>query len=149
MASRFQTVIRRLIEQNNWEPGEINEKEAQVDVVLDEEGGTYTVYITLDEDNLVEFVVESTARFAGEGNISHPLSTLLLRRNTELVIGYWTLVEDDEQLVYALMDLEDLDVLDQEGGVYFSGIISDMIGEVVDFDQLLSNGDWDSTALSE
>lgn len=135
MPSKFRSVIKRLIEQNNLKPAALDDEQAEIHIDLEDGGGSFTVFLTLDEDNLVEFAVPSEAIFDNEDELPHTTSTTLLKRNTQLAIGYWTLVEDDG-VAFTLMDLEDLDVLDEEGGEYFSGIISDMIGEVAEFNEL-------------
>ena len=98
--SKFEKLINDIAENLEWEI-EWENGMASIDFEA-ESGNVLTLYITENEGS-IQFDVTSEAGFDSEENISHEISTLLLKRNVLLDVGAWAIEQWGEEWYFAVM----------------------------------------------
>ncbi|HPH94595.1 MAG TPA: hypothetical protein PKW33_10200 [Anaerolineaceae bacterium] len=133
--SKFQEIVETIAEDNEWSINEIDEAQAVIDFET-ESGSTQTLYISLMEDEMVEFDIPSAAIFESEDDIAHEASSLLLKRNANRNYGYWALEEIEEKWCFSFMFMTDLEVLEASESEAIGQIVDIMVDECGQFDQI-------------
>jgi hypothetical protein len=123
----FEEIIETFGSEVGWEFDEIDETHAVVSFEMDS-GRTEVLYIT-NNDDLVEFDIPTIARFVSEQEIPGDFSTLLLKRNSMLNYGLWTVEEIDGDFYFSLMYNEELKMLRTRTADEFAAIVDILLHE--------------------
>ncbi len=131
--AKFKDVITHFSDTLGWGVEEILDDCATFNL-SSESGNEQTLFVTLNEE-VIEFDIPSAAVYNSEDEISHELSTDLLKRNAELPVGAWVLEQIDDQWCYSIMwntSLDELEGMDEET---LSEVVNTLVEECDEFDQ--------------
>jgi len=128
----FANTIKKYCAANGWKIADLNDKRAILRFSMSS-GREQTLYIIRYESTL-EFSVPSMATFDSEDDIPHFLSTLLLKRNSELKIGFWCIEKIDRKHVYSCMHNAEMQLIDSS---YFGKVVMALVKECDDFEGVL------------
>jgi len=128
-AAAFKSTIRKYCDQYGWAIEEINDGLAKIKFEMDS-GRTQTLFI-IRYDTTLEFSVDSVQSFQSEDEVSHRLSTLLLKKNAEKKVGFWCLEEIDGELAFSIMHNQEISLLNAE---YFGVIVRILVRECDEFE---------------
>ncbi len=134
----FHDLIQEIASDCDWntEAGEIGAESAMFTFTA-ESGSEQTLFLTLKGDK-VELDIPSGAIFESEGDISHDVPKMLLKRNAGLDTAAWVLEEIDGQWCFSLMKKMGLDELEDIDKDEFGEIVSRMVEECDEFDRTWS-----------
>ena len=139
--SKFKALVERMAEENSWTVQELSDEDAVVEYQL-QESGLYSIYLSIDEDEVVEIAVPSEAVFANEDEIPHEASTMLLKRNLQTSAGFWVLDQFDDELCYTLIHVELLETLEDTDREELAELISALVEECDEFNGLWEEEDY-------
>lgn len=89
--ANFQNTIQRYCAQQRWRVADISDGNALLRFTM-ESGRDQSVFI-FKYDTTLEFSVPSALSFDTMDEVPHYISTLLLKRNSDKKIGFWSLME--------------------------------------------------------
>jgi hypothetical protein len=133
----FKGAMSEYAEEIGWEISELNQDSAVLEFET-ESGLVHTLYLTL-KGNMLVFSVPAALLIESEADIPDDVSTLLLKRNADLEIGFWALEESEEGWTFMLYHEQQLPNQDFEidlDAVTFRGIVEAMIVECDELDRL-------------
>jgi len=139
--SRFTALVGRMAEDNGWIVSELSEEEAVLEYKL-EGDKVCSLYLSMDEDEVVEIAVPSEAVFASEDEIPHEASTALLKRNLQTSAGFWVLDQYEDELSYTLVHVELLETLEESDREELAELISALVEECEEFNGLWEEEDY-------
>ena len=130
----FASTIRRYASDHRWTLADVNDRRAVLKFEM-KSGRTQTLYI-IRYDTTLEFSVPSMAAFDSEDQIPHIISTLLLKRSSQLRIGFWCIEEIAKKQVYSYMHNAELQLIDSD---YFGSVVRVLVTECDELEQLLED----------
>jgi hypothetical protein len=132
---KFKDIITDFAETLEWDTSAIEKDSAEFEFET-ESGSTHTMWATLNEDGVVEFDIPSIAEFENEEDIPDEVSTLLMKRNADLIVGGWALEEWDEAWYFSLLWTINLAELENMTHEDFQKHIFMMVEEVDEFETI-------------
>lgn len=132
--ARFQSTIQSYCDQNGWIIADINDRRAILRFNM-ESGRSQSLFI-IRYDSTLEFSVPSMAAFPDENAVPHYFSTLLLKRNCEMKIGFWCIEEIGGQHVFSHMHNAEIRLMDSS---YFASVVRALLTECDDFETIFED----------
>jgi hypothetical protein len=86
--SPFKTQVQDYCTKAGWKVSEIDNDHAVVKFDMPS-GRTQSCLITKNNDENISFLVVSMFKFDSEDKVPHVLSTILMKRNTAIMVGKW------------------------------------------------------------
>mgnify|MGYP000294835141 CR=1 FL=1 len=130
----FEEIIETYGSNVGWEFDEIDSTHAVVSFEM-ESDRTLVLYIT-NHDDLVEFDIPTDAKFMEESEIPGDFSIQLLKRNSLLNYGLWTVEEIEGDFYYSLMYNEELKILRTRTAEEFAAIVDILLHECDEVESL-------------
>lgn len=106
----FAPTIQRYCAEHGWDIDQLTDELAVLKFEADT-GNVQTVAIFPVKDTL-EFVAHSDLGFDSDDDIPHRLSTLLLRKNSGLLLGSWSIEDIHSKSVFSLTYDEEMRLMD-------------------------------------
>jgi hypothetical protein len=129
----FKNIMTDFAETLEWDTSSIDKDYAEFEFET-EDGATHTLWVTLLDDDVVEFDIPSAAVFERERDIPDTVATLLLKRNADLIVGAWAAEEYEEEWYLSLLWNVNLAELETMAHGDFEKHIFAMVEEVDEFD---------------
>lgn len=98
--------------------------------------GSSVVVIVGNGGEIVQFLVQSSQEFKKDEKLPDNVSTLLLKRNSEQLFGFWFIEEVEDVNVYSIKHIAQMRFLDQ---TLFLDVICNLINESLDFERVVKN----------
>jgi hypothetical protein len=128
----FSNTIKKYCSANGWKIAELNNERAILRFSMNS-GRNQSLFIIRYESTL-EFSVPSIAVFDSEESIPHYLSTILLKRSSQVKIGFWCIEEIGGKQVYSYMHNAELQLIDSN---YFARVVRALITECDNLEGIL------------
>ena len=130
LGEKFQNIMQQFATENQWKLTDLTDRRAILRFGMPS-GRTQMLYV-IRYGTVLEFSVLSIAKYDAEDQIPHALSSLLMRRNAQRMIGFWCIEELRGQYVYSCMYNAEMDSLDS---AYFGRIAVALAGECDEFEE--------------
>jgi len=127
----FENTIKKYCAANDWRIAELDNKHAVLRFSMSS-GRTQILYIIRFESTL-EFSVPSMAVFDSEDDIPHFISTLLLKRSSEIKVGFWCIETIRGKCLYSCMHNAEMQLIDSG---YFARVVRALINECDNFEDI-------------
>ncbi len=108
--STFEAAIRRYCEEYGWEIDQFTNDIAVLN--FESDSGTVQTVAIFPLKDMVSFVAHSDLGFDSDDDIPHRLSTHLLRSNSGLLLGSWSIDDIHSKSVFALKHDDEMRVMD-------------------------------------
>lgn len=131
-AANFRTTIRNYCNQIGWKIAEIDDKHATLLFDMNS-GRTQKLYI-IRYGEVLEFSVPSLLQADDDDEIPHPLSTLLLKRNAQMSIGFWAIEEINQKFTFSIMHNAPLELINVK---FFEAVVNSLISECDELEGLM------------
>lgn len=128
----FKTTVQKYCAQAGWRIADINNQIAVLRFAMPS-GRTQTVFITRHETN-ISFLVLSMFKFDSEEQVPHFLSTLLMKRNANIMIGKWEIFESNGTHTYAVSHSVDMQLMNAD---FFARVVNIVISECDELENYL------------
>lgn len=130
---KFQETLTQYCEEAGWEVSEFYDCGAYLTFVLDESSPyeLEAVYI-LNRISSLQFSIKSYETFLDDDEIPSEMTLHLMRENSTLNVGYWSINAIESELMYSLIHKEDVRTLDVDRFIF---IISEMLAARLEFIQ--------------
>lgn len=130
----FEPTIQRYCAEHGWEIDQITDGIVMLKFGADS-GTVQTIAIFSVKDTL-EFVAHSDLGFDSDENIPHRLSTLLLRKNGELLLGSWSIEDIHSKSVFAVKHDDEMRLMDAHR---FERIVRYLVKACEEFEQAVES----------
>ncbi|MCS6859567.1 MAG: hypothetical protein NZT92_04510 [Abditibacteriales bacterium] len=134
----FKGIIQKFARQAGWNIAAIEDRAAMFQFHMERSGRVQTLFI-FHLGSTLEFVVPlKTVAFVSPNNAPHALSTALLQRNANLIIGFWCVAQIGDQFFFACMHNVEMKRL--KAG-YFRLIVAALIEECDMVESILTDAE--------
>lgn len=130
-SNNFESTIINYCNRIGGRISNINASSAVIQFNMDS-GSTQTVFIMRDDDTTLEFSCVSRVKFDNLDDMPHLLSSYLLKKNSQFIIGFWSIEEMNGKQVYSLLHNSHISLIDFN---YFVSIVKSLINNCDKFEQ--------------
>ncbi len=133
-AANFKSTIRNYCSQIGWKIAEIDDKHAILIFEMDS-GRTQKLFI-IKYGEVLEFSVPSLLQSDDEDEIPHQLSTLLLKRNAQMSIGFWAIEEISQKFTFSIMHNAPIELMNVN---FFQAVVNSLVNECDELEGLMDD----------
>lgn len=131
-AANFKSTIRNYCSQIGWNIAELDDNHTTLLFEMDS-GRTQKLYI-IRYGEVLEFSVPSLLQSDDEDEIPHQLSTLLLKRNAQMSIGFWAIEEINQKFTFSIMHNAPIELMNVS---FFKAVVNSLISECDELEGLM------------
>jgi hypothetical protein len=131
--SKFKSQVQNYCSSAGWKVSEADNEHAVVKFDMPS-GRTQSVLITQNNDENMSFLVVSMFKFDTEDKVPHFLSTILMKRNTAIMIGKWGINVVGETHVYTVGHSLDMNLTNAD---QFKKVVLILVKECDDLESVL------------
>ena len=128
----FQGTIQKYCNQIGWKISDINSEIAVLKFDM-QSGRTQTMLISRNE-NMLSFLVVSMFKFDSEDQVPNYLSTILMKRNAQIMIGKWGINVSNSAHIYSVGHSVDMQLMNAD---FFRRVVTILITECDDLETYL------------
>jgi hypothetical protein len=132
--NNYQSTIQNYCNQLGWTINDINDCRTILKFTMD--SGTSQTLFIIRYDSTLEFSCPSGMKFNSKDNVPGWLSTMLLVRNSNFKIGFWSIEEIGGQQIFSIMHNAEISLIDVN---YFGKVVMRLISECEELEQSVSS----------
>ncbi len=131
-AANFKSTIRNYCNQIGWNIADIDNDHAIL--IFEMESGREQKLFIIRYGEILEFSVPSLLQTEDEDDIPHALSTLLLKRNSQMSIGFWAIEEISKKFTFSIMHNAPIELINVD---FFAAVVRSLIKECDELEGLM------------